>query len=125
MKVQKNALEWSVFAVSLALIGGVVAALLYAQFTSHDRPPSVHAALGTPTRAGDGFAVPLEVRNEGDATAAEVEIEVTLTSGDAVERSTAVLAFVPHGSTRRAWVGFRHDPSRGRLHARVVGYREP
>ena len=37
MRVEKNALEWAVFAVSLTLISGVVGVLLYTHFTSQDR----------------------------------------------------------------------------------------
>jgi uncharacterized protein (TIGR02588 family) len=124
MRAEKNALEWGVFAVSLALISGVVGVLLYTHFTSENRPPSIRIVIGTPEPSGDGYAVPLDVFNDGDVTAEEVEIEVL--AGDREERrSTVVLAFVPHGSHRRAWVGFTEKPQPGRLRARVVGYREP
>lgn len=125
MTIEKNALEWSVFAVSLALIALVVGVLSYAQIAGHDRPPSLRIVTGQPRPSGEGFVVPLDVFNDGDFTAEEVEVEVTLTAGGAAERSAVVLAFVPHGSKRRAWVGFRNDPSRAKLETRVVGYREP
>lgn len=125
MKVQKNALEWSVFTVSLLLTAGVVFVLLYAHVTNENRPPAIRIVTGTPHPAGDGFAVPLDVFNDGDVTAEEVEIEVALSAGGAEERSAVTLSFVPHGSRRRAWVGFKQDPSNGKLDARVVGYREP
>lgn len=125
MRVEKNALEWGVFAVSLALISAVVGVLLYTHFTSQNRPPSIRIVLGTPERSGDGYAVPLDVFNDGDVTAEEVEIEVVLAGDREERRSAVVLAFVPHGSHRRAWVGFAEEPRPGRLRARVVGYREP
>jgi uncharacterized protein (TIGR02588 family) len=125
MTIEKNALEWSVFAGSLALIALVVGVLSYAQITSGERPPSLRIVAGQPIPSGDDFAVPLDVFNDGDVTAEEVEIEVVLSAGGAEERSAVVIAFVPRGSKRRAWVGFKQDPSRAKLDTRVVGYREP
>jgi uncharacterized protein (TIGR02588 family) len=125
MKVEKNALEWGVFGVSLALISAVVGVLLYAHITSEHRPPSIRIVIGTPERSGDNYAVPLDVFNDGDVTAEEVEVEVVLIAEGNERRSTVVLAFVPHGSRRRAWVGFSEEPDLQRLRARVVGYREP
>ena len=125
MKIEKNALEWSVFGVSLLTIAAVAGVLLYAHFTSSQGPPEIRVVLGAPQPSGDGFAVPLDVINDGDATAEEVEVEVTLRAGTTEERSTVALAFVPHGSRRQAWAAFKSDPARGTLDVRVVGYREP
>ena len=125
MMPQKNTLEWIVFAASAVLIAGVIGVLVYATVSSEGRPPSLSITPGTAQPTAGGFAVPLEVRNEGDRTAEDVQIEVTLAIGPDTERSTAVLPFVPHRSHRRAWVTFENDPARGTVLARVVGYREP
>ncbi len=72
-----------------------------------------------------GFAVPLDIRNEGDVTAESVQIEATLTMAGQVERSRVEVAMVPHQSRRRAWVSFSADPARGQLKVRAIGYEEP
>ena len=125
MTPQKNTLEWMVFSASVVLIAAVVGVLVYAAVTSEGRPPSVSVTSGSAIAAAGGFAVPLDIRNDGDTTAEDVQIEVTLTIGSEKERGSAVLPFVPHRSHRRAWVTFKNDPGRGTLDARVVGYREP
>ena len=125
MTARKNALEWSVFAASLALILVVVIVLVHAHVTSEDRPPSIAVSIGDAIQAPEGYAVPLLVRNEGDRTAEDVHLEVVLATAAGEERATAVISFVPHRSERRAWVTFSRDPAAGRLTLRVLGYEEP
>jgi uncharacterized protein (TIGR02588 family) len=125
MMPTKNTLEWIVFAASGMLIAGVVGVLVYGAATGGNRPPSLSITRGTAENTAGGFALPLEVRNTGDTTAEDVQIEVTLTIGSETERSEAELPFVPHRSHRRVWVTFKNEPARGRLDARVLGYREP
>lgn len=125
MKPRKNALEWSVFGCSLALIAVVTGVLAYDHFTTRDGPPVITIALGQPAASGDGFVVPVDVRNEGDQTAEDVQIEVMLSAAGPEERGGAVITLLPRGSHRRAWVGFRQDPAAGTLTTRVIGYRQP
>ena len=122
--MKKNALEWTVFAVSLALIALVVALLLHEHVTTGDRPAELHATVGAAVPSGEGFAVPVELRNTGDHTAEDVRVSVTL-SGAGEESSDVTIPYVPYRSHRRAWVVFTRDPAAGRLAARVLGYREP
>jgi uncharacterized protein (TIGR02588 family) len=52
-------------------------------------------------------------------------IEVVLSGVATTERNEVQLAFVPHGSRRRAWVLFTADPRGRTVKARVLGYEEP
>ena len=123
--MKKNGLEWSVFGVSFAIIVATVAILVRAHLTSADRPPAIVVTIGEPLAQAGGFAVPLDVANTGDRTAQAVVIEVILSRGGSDDRHQVELAFVPHGSHRRAWVVFPDDPRGGTLKARVIGYEEP
>jgi uncharacterized protein (TIGR02588 family) len=123
--MNKNTLEWAVFALSLALIAGVAGLLLRQQFTGSHSPPSIAVTAGAAVATAGGFAVPLDVRNVGDTTAVGVTIDVSLRWEGGEERGEATLPYVPYRSRRRAWVVFRQDPRDGRLAARVLGYREP
>jgi uncharacterized protein (TIGR02588 family) len=122
MTAKKNPLEWTVFAVSLAVIATVVGVLVYTHATGGSQPPHLVVTLGAPVAQDGHHAVPLVIENRGDVTAENVQIEVTLSGR---ERAEVHIAFVPHGSRRRAWVTFREDPSGGHLQARVLGYEEP
>jgi len=122
--MKKNALEWTVFGVSVVLITTVLGVLVHEQVTTGDRPAALAIALGEPVASTEGYAVPIEVRNDGDRTAEDVHVEVTL-SGSPLEVSDITVPYVPYRSHRRAWVQFTRDPAGARLTARVLGYREP
>jgi uncharacterized protein (TIGR02588 family) len=123
--MKKNPLEWTVFGASFALILATIVVLIHADVTSARRPPVIVVTVGTPIAQAGGYAVPLDVANEGDTTAQAVQLEVALSGSGGEERAAVELAFVPHGSRRRAWVTFSSDPSGSTLKARVVGYEEP
>ncbi len=124
--MKKNPLEWVVFGLSLALIAATAAVLVHAHLTSAQRPPMIVVTAGAPvSQAGGAYAIPLDVSNEGDITAQAVKIEVMLSGNGVNERSEVELAFVPHGSRRRAWVTFGRDPSNLALRTRVIGFEEP
>ena len=125
MKMDKNLLEWTVFGVSVALIGLVVGLLLHEHLTTGDGPADIALTLGAPVAAGGRYAVPVEVRNGGDTTAEDVHVQVALTGGGEEETSEVTLPYVPYRSQRRAWVTFSRAPASGGLAARVLGYREP
>ena len=123
--MNKNTLEWTVFAISLALIAAVAGLLLRQQLAGTQSPPSIAVTAGAAFATAGGFAVPLDVRNDGDTTAEQVTIDVSLRWAGGEERAEATLPYVPYRSRRRAWVVFPRDPRDGRLAARVLGYREP
>ena len=128
-KVEKHPLEWIVFAVSLVLVAGTVGFLASDAVQSERRkgsPAEISVEIGRPEPRAGSWAVPVTVRNRGDATAEGVKVEVTLESpGMAPETADFEAAFVPRRSKREGWVTFRSDPSRGRLSGRAVGYETP
>jgi uncharacterized protein (TIGR02588 family) len=123
--MKKNGLEWFVFGLSLALILSVAGLLLYQELTGGDAPASLVARVGEPRETAGGYVVAVDVRNEGDISAEDVRLQATLTWTGGSEQGEAVLPLVPYRSSRRVWIGFTHDPRRGTIEVRVVGYREP
>ena len=123
--MNKNALEWTVFGVSLAVIAAVVGVLLHEYLTNDRTPATIVVTAGRAVEAGGGYTVPVEVRNDGNRTAEDVRIEATLQWTGGRETGEAVLPYVPYRSQRRAWIAFSRDPRAGTLEVRVRGYREP
>lgn len=123
--MKKNRLEWTVFGVSLLLILAITGVLLRQQFTGGSDPASLVTTAGDTITTPGGYAIAIDVRNEGDRTAEDVRLEVTLTSNGTVETGGAVIRYVPYRSSRRAWVAFTRDPREGDLRIRVRGYLEP
>lgn len=125
-KLQKNWLEWSVFAVSLVLVAGTVGYLIYEGVATGSAPPSIEVRLGTPEQRTHNFIVPVTVINNGDQTAAGLHIEVVMEIGGAEQaRAELDLPFLPRHATREGWVTFDKDPRNAQLKARVLGYEKP
>ena len=127
-KPKKNALEWSVFLASAALVLTTLGYLIWSAAARDNRPPDVHIYTGTPilNARGDAWRVPIVVRNVGDKTAEAVAIEVTLEKeGKEVENATVDITFVPRHSEREAWATFRRDPRTCTVRTRAAGYAEP
>jgi uncharacterized protein (TIGR02588 family) len=125
-KVQKNWLEWVVFAIGFVLVAFTLGYLIYAGLTLGDTPPSLEVRLGVPEKQAHSFIVPVTVLNHGDETAASVHVEVVMESEGAEEdRGRLDIAFVPRHSKREGWVTFQQDPSKSQLKARVLGYERP
>lgn len=126
MKGKKNAVEWSVFVVSLILVGATVALLIADAFRGRTEPPDVKVQFGTPIQRSSGWAVPMVIRNEGDETGENVHVEVALQrDGRDVEVAEVTIAFLPRKSRREAWALFREDPRGYSVVARAVGFERP
>ena len=125
-KLQKNPLEWAVFAVGLAAVLATGGFLVWDAVTARGAAPDLEVELGAPEPGSGGFSVPVTVRNQGDETAGGVRVEVTLElPGAPPETAEIEMAFVPRRSRREGWVTFRRDPRQGRLSGRAVGYEKP
>lgn len=125
-KVQKNWLEWVVFASGLLIVASTLGYLIYAGASMGDKPPSIEVRLGTPERHDFNFLVPVTVINHGDETAEGVRIEVVMESGgEEKARGEVDVAFLPRHATREGWVTFAQDPTTAQLKARVLGYQKP
>jgi uncharacterized protein (TIGR02588 family) len=125
-RVEKNRLEWIVFGLGLVLVLGTVGYLAWDALQGEHSPPDLSVTLGRPERRGEGWAVPVTVRNRGGETAEGARVVVTLElPGGEKEEAEYDVAFVPRGSQREGWVHFLHSPGAGRLTGRVAGYEKP
>lgn len=125
--LEKNWLEWVVFAVGLILVVSTLGYLIYDAATVSEAPPSIELKLGEPQQQLQQFIVPVSVTNQGDQTAEGVQIEVVLESGgNELESAEFEIAFLPRRATRSGWVTFHTDPrSVERIKTRAVGYEKP
>ncbi len=117
--LQKNALEWSVFAVSLALVAGVLGVLVYAALHERSAPPQFTTTLGDVQPQRGGFRVPVRIENTGDETAAQVLVEVAAGG----ETAQVTFQYVPRRSVREGMALFKSRPTAPTVH--IVGYQLP
>ena len=122
----KNALEWTVFALSLLLVLSALGFLAHAALTLEDRPADLLVELGQPEQRGAHFSVPVTVHNRGGRTAEDVRVEVSLEVGeDVVETTELELPLISYQSSGEGMAAFTQDPRGGKLAARVLGYLTP
>ena len=126
-KLQKNWVEWTVFAVGLVLVASALSYLVYDGATMGSEPPSLEVRLGTPEQRPYNFIVPVTVTNHGDETAEGITVEVSMEDAGGGEPASGELtiAFLPRRATREGFVTFDQDPRAVQLKARVLGYEKP
>lgn len=123
----KNALEWSVFGISLVLVLGIMAYLGYMAYTQKPSSPDLAVEYFHDPSANAPHRYRLAVYNRGGETAEEVQVELTIENGgEEVESAELSIAFSPKKSKREGWVNFKKAPgSTDTLVARVVSYKRP
>lgn len=120
-------MEWVLAGLSGVLLLAVLGYLGYEGLAHPGGPPQVVVRAGEPRPVAGGFLVEFTARNDGRTTAANVQVigELGTPPDGVVERSEAVLDYVPKGSSRKGWLSFRRDPARHGLTVMIGGQTEP
>jgi uncharacterized protein (TIGR02588 family) len=118
----KNALEWTIFGLSVLLVGSVLVFLGHEAISGVALPPRLEVSLGEPVEAGEQMLVPVIVKNKGEATAAGVEVEVERRKSD--ETAHFSFPYLPREGQRKGWVVFDSPLDKRDLKASVLGYEE-
>ena len=124
--------EWTTFIVSSVILA-VVVALIVGQMLSTTDPAAPRAEVGRIEAVGNRFRVHVTVVNDGDETAAGVQVTATLEPGDtgadsggsATETGDLSVDFLAGGETEELVFLFDADPDAGRLTVAVTGYSDP
>ena len=124
---RKPFLEWFaaslVLVLTLALLGFIGWNAIQQQ---QEHAPAISVRVESIEQSGNGWLVRFAARNAAPATAAEVRIEGELRRpGAEMESSAVTLDYLPGGSALKGGLMFAHDPRRGRLTLRPLGYVEP
>ena len=123
----RNGLENAVFALGLALVLALLAALVYEGVTEPDGAADLRATVVPETPASDGsFRARIVVSNVGGDVAEDVRVEACGRGGPGGEAlcAEAEIPYVPAEAERRAVVSFRKAPA-GEISARVVSFLVP
>ena len=120
-------LEWVASGIGLLLLLGLLAVIgREAVSREFEQLPAIDVAVRRIVPAGSGFVVEIEAINRSGGTAAAVEIEGDLKSGEtSLETSSFTLDYVPGHSRRTGGLFFREDPRRHRIEVRALGFQTP
>jgi uncharacterized protein (TIGR02588 family) len=118
--------EWLVAAVGLVLVTGTIGFMLYHALAGGDTPPRIEVAVASIEQAGSGFLVTFTATNQGDMTAADVIVEGELRDDSgSKETSSAMISYVPAGSSREGGLYFAQDPRQFQLELHAKGFERP
>lgn len=121
----RSAAEWVTFGASCVVLL-VVLALILVQMRDDEDPPAPAATLaGEVRQVGGQYHVAVVVDNDGDRTAANVQVTAELTIDGTAATGDQTIDFLAGGETVDLVFVFDADPHEGELTVTVSGYAEP
>ena len=118
-KTKTPALEWAVGAAGALVFCAMLAVLVGVGVSGADAPPDIHIDVEAIERVESGYVLRFAARNEGDVTAADVDVIARLNG----EEHAARFDYLPPHSKRRGGFFFERDPHGARIAAE--GYNDP
>lgn len=116
--------EWIVFGASLAVLVGLIAVILVV-WAGGESPATLVVDPGDVRESAGAYFVDATVSNEGDSTAANVQVIATLTIGDTQTEVEQVVDFVTGGEDAALVFVFQDDPAGGELELVVGSFADP
>jgi len=120
-------LEWIASAIGLILTLAILVVIgREALSGENETAAAIEVRTISVAQMKSGFVVEIVARNPSGATAAAVEIEGVLKSGETeVETSGLTLDYVPGHAERKGGLFFSKDPRSYQLEVRALGYQRP
>ncbi len=120
--------EWTTLGISATIVLVFIGLVSYQYLAGGDRPPVVEVApqLQSVRQVGDAYYLPVKITNEGDRTAEDVSVELSLTLEEGKEVSSRFhIGFLAGHETVWGTAVFREDPSGGEVTVDVVSFLRP
>ncbi len=117
-KGERTTAEWVSLLVSLAVVLVLVGGLVYQIFARGDGPPviEVKPLMEEVRQEGDSYYLSLDITNNGDRTAENVEVQLSLDTGQGEpETMQFQIQFLDGGETENQTVVFQNNPAEGEL----------
>ena len=121
----RTAAEWTTLAVSSFVLLVVVAVIGVELFEQQDPAAPVAQVVGPVRELHGRHVVDVEVTNEGDETAANVQITASLEVDGEVTEADQVIDFLAGGADEELVFAFDDDPADGELTVAVSSFSEP
>jgi uncharacterized protein (TIGR02588 family) len=115
------------FGISLAILGFVLALIIYTWITGDNKPPILNAKVSESIyQENNQFYVPFIVTNTGGKTAESVEVQAKLTlQEEIIETGTQQIDYLSGGEEESGSFIFTHNPNGGQLQIRVASFKLP
>lgn len=124
--LQPHWIEWLTGAVSSLLILLVVGWISYEAVNGTDSPAELQVDIVSTERTDAGWRVLFDLRNNGESTAAAVQVHGTMSEqGRLVEEAAVTVDYVAARSTAHGALIFTQNPNDRDFKIRAVGFTEP
>jgi uncharacterized protein (TIGR02588 family) len=120
----RTAAEWLTFAAACLVLLAVLALIAF-QVPGSDQPAAPHAQVASVRGVGSRFHVEVDVRNDGDDTAANVQVTAELVIGPETMAGDQTIDFLAGGEEEHLVFVFADDPAGGELTVEVTGFADP
>ncbi|MGY1751243.1 hypothetical protein [Modestobacter sp. SYSU DS0511] len=118
--------EYALGALGALVVLLVLGFLVHQAVFVRDSGPRLSVTTSAIEQAGDGWAVPFEVVNDGGTTAEQVQVTGVLSrDGEEVQQATATIDYVAPHSRQSGALLFSVDPGSGTLEVRPAAYTTP
>ncbi|HEX8218030.1 MAG TPA: hypothetical protein VF914_02325 [Chloroflexia bacterium] len=117
-KKERTTAEWVSLFISMAIVLTLVGGLIYQIFAGGHRPPAIEVTplMEEIRQEGDSYYLSLDITNNGDRTAENVEVMLTLDTGEGdPETMQFQVQFLDGGETENQTVIFKNNPAQGEL----------
>ncbi len=122
----KQKLEIVAASIGAVLAAGTLGVIVWDGLRDEGRPALISLRVESVHQHDGGFVVEILASNNGDATAAGLLVEGSLTRGEQiVETSEATFDYVPSRSERHGGLNFGLNPALYTLRLQAKGYAEP
>jgi uncharacterized protein (TIGR02588 family) len=122
----RTAAEWTALVVSSLVLAAVIGLILVQMRGSTDPAAPVAVVADDVRQVGDRHHVDVTVTNEGDETAANVQVSAELTvDGEVVTTADQTIDFLAGAEEDDLVFVFDDDPADGELTVAVTGFERP
>ncbi|HEV2128933.1 MAG TPA: hypothetical protein VGR22_09970 [Thermomicrobiales bacterium] len=127
-KEGRSPAEWTTLAISIGIIAGFLGVVTWLYFRGSEEPPLITVEVQMESlREEDGaWYLPIEVRNDGDRTVENTQVEGTLRTGEGEPQEASItVAFLAGGERVEGTLVFSDDPRNGELEVGPTSYQIP
>jgi len=125
---QRSIAEWTTLTISVAILVGILGLVSWLHFSDSDRPAviTVEAQIDQIRQEESGYYLPVIVRNEGNITVEDVQVQAELDSGSGEpETADFLITFLVGDEEVHGTFIFQNDPSQGELTTAAGSFKFP
>lgn len=120
-----SAIQWIISGTAAIAVVAIFGFFVYEALTNIGGKPAIVLTPAEGEMRENAFYVEVTVENTGRKAAADVDIEGSFGSGEAMETATVTLDYAPSRSSETVTLVFAQEVPAGDLELKVLGFREP